>query len=91
MHDFGHYLSHPSVYVPLINLTYDGPPIGRRLFISRDMYLQAMEDFRQQTLSENLQTFAAELEALKEEKLKPFADLLRVWSKFKKMLQESPA
>ena len=89
VHDFGHYLSHPSVYAPLINLTYDGPPTGRRLFVNRDMYLQAMEDFRQQTLSDSLQTFATELETLKEERLKPFSDLLNVWSKFKKMLQDS--
>ena len=88
VHDFAHYLSHPSVHVPLINLTYDGPPI-RKPLISQEMYLEAMEDFRQQTISEDLQTFAGELEALKEEKLKPFAELLRVWSKFKEMLQET--
>lgn len=87
VHDFGHYLSHPSVHVPLINLTYDGPPI-RSPFISHDMYLWAMEDFRQQTLSKNLQIFAGRLESLKEEKLKPFTDLLRVWAMFKKMLQD---
>jgi hypothetical protein len=90
VHDFSHYLGHPSMHVPLFNIAYDGPPT-RVPLIDQGMYSRAMEDYRQRTLPKNLQAFSDELEKLKYEELTPFKKLVAVWAKYKGMLEEHGA